>query len=42
VAAVPDQARARSLFRALLIWGLAMIVVGALVCQLFIGWLAAI
>jgi di/tricarboxylate transporter len=37
VAAVSDGAAAARLFRQLLIWGLAMSVVGALICQLFIG-----
>jgi hypothetical protein len=40
VAAVTDPASARSLFRAMLLWGLAMIVVGAVLCQLLAGWLA--
>lgn len=40
VAAVPDPAASRALFRALLIWGLSMIVVGAVLCQLFAGMLA--
>lgn len=40
VAAVPDGHAARALFRALLLWGLSMIVVGAVLCQLFAGWLA--
>jgi di/tricarboxylate transporter len=40
VAAVADPAAARLLFRQMLIWGLSMIVVGALLCQLFAGWLA--
>jgi di/tricarboxylate transporter len=40
VAAVTDAVVARRLFRAMLIWGLAMVVVGALMCQLFAGWLA--
>jgi di/tricarboxylate transporter len=40
VAAVPEPAEARVLFRQLLIWGLSMSVVGALLCQLFAGLLA--
>lgn len=35
VAALADPAAARDLFRRLMIWGLAMSVVGALLCQLF-------
>ena len=35
VAAVPDAAAAQDLFRKLLIWGLAMSVVGAVLCLLF-------
>jgi di/tricarboxylate transporter len=40
VAAVPDAQASRALFRALLAWGLSMILVGAALCQLFAGWLA--
>jgi hypothetical protein len=40
VAAVSDPATARRLFRAMLLWGLSMIVVGAVLCQLLAGWLA--
>ncbi len=40
VAAVPDVHASRALFRALLLWGLSMILVGAVLCQLFAGWLA--
>jgi di/tricarboxylate transporter len=40
VATQGDAARARTLFRQLLAWGLAMTVVGALLCQAFAGWLA--
>jgi di/tricarboxylate transporter len=40
VAAVADAATARQLFRAMLMWGLAMIVTGALICQVLAGWLA--
>jgi di/tricarboxylate transporter len=42
VAAVADPIAARTLFRQMLIWGLAMIVVGAALCQLFAGWLAGV
>ena len=37
VAAVADPDAARDLFRRLMIWGLAMSVVGAVLCQLFAG-----
>ena len=40
IAAVSDPDAAPKLFRQLLLWGLAMAVVGALFCQLFVGWLA--
>ena len=40
VAAVADPARARDLFKKLLIWGLAMTVVGAAFCLLFANALA--
>jgi di/tricarboxylate transporter len=40
VAAVPDAAESRRLFRQLMIWGLSMIAVGAALCQLFAGALA--
>ena len=40
IAAVPE-ATARPLFRALLIWGLSMTVVGAVICQVFAPMLAA-
>ena len=40
IAAVPE-ATARPLFRALLAWGLAMTVVGAVICQVFAPMLAA-
>ncbi len=40
VAAIPDSTAAATLFRQLLIWGLAMAIVGALICQLFMGALA--
>jgi di/tricarboxylate transporter len=41
VAAVADGVTARKLFRAMLIWGVAMTVVGALFCALFAPLLAA-
>lgn len=37
VAATADPATARDLFRRLLLWGLAMTLVGALLCQVFAG-----
>jgi di/tricarboxylate transporter len=40
VAAVTDPAESRRLFRQLMTWGFTMIGVGALLCQLFIGWIA--
>jgi len=40
VAAVSDQTISRKLFYQMLIWGLSMVVVGALLCQLFAGMLA--
>jgi di/tricarboxylate transporter len=40
VAAVTDPAQARTLFRQLLVWGLAMSVVAAVLCQLLAGVLA--
>lgn len=42
VAAVANSADAEKLFRQLLVWGLAMAVVAAIICQLFIGPLAAL
>ena len=42
VAAVPDPAASRRLFQALLAWGLSMTLVGAVLCQLFAGWLARV
>ena len=42
VAAIADPDRARDLFRRLMLWGLAMAVVGALLCQLFAGMFAAL
>jgi Na+/H+ antiporter NhaD/arsenite permease-like protein len=40
VAAVPDPADAKPLFRVLLAWGLSMAVAGAVLCQLLAGVLA--
>jgi di/tricarboxylate transporter len=40
VAAVSDPAISRKLFNQMLLWGFAMIVVGAVLCQLFAGMLA--
>ncbi len=41
LAAVPaGAADMRKLFRSLLIWGFSMTIVGALFCQLFIGFFA--
>jgi di/tricarboxylate transporter len=40
VAAVNDPAESKVLFRRLLIWGLAMAIVGAIFCQLFAGLIA--
>ena len=40
VAAVTDVEESRLLFRRLMIWGLSMILVGALICQFFAGTLA--
>jgi di/tricarboxylate transporter len=40
VAAVPEGSEARVLFRQLLLWGLVMVIVGAIVCQLFAGVLS--
>jgi di/tricarboxylate transporter len=42
VAAIADPERARYLFRRLMLWGVAMAVVGALLCQVFAGMFAAI
>lgn len=42
VAAVMDPDAARKLFRSLLVWGLAMSVAGAILCQLFAGLFARI
>jgi di/tricarboxylate transporter len=41
VAALSQAELARDLFRKMLIWGLSMIVVGAVLCQLFAGLVAA-
>jgi len=40
VAAMSGAAAARDLFRRMLLWGLSMIVVGALLCQVLAGWFA--
>jgi len=40
VAAISETETARELFRKMLIWGLSMTIVGALLCQLFAGWIA--
>ena len=40
VATLADPAAQRTLFRRLLVWGLAMIAGGALLCQLAAGWVA--
>lgn len=40
IAAAPAGVDTKPLFRALLLWGFAMTVVGALFCQLFIGFFA--
>lgn len=40
IATLADPAAQRTLFRQLLTWGLAMIVGGALLCQLAAGWVA--
>jgi Na+/H+ antiporter NhaD/arsenite permease-like protein len=40
LAALPDATQARPLFRRLILWGFAMAIVGAVLCQLFAGWLA--
>ena len=41
VAAVTDPGVSRRLFYQMLAWGFSMTLVGALLCQLFAGWLAA-
>ena len=40
IAALPDPTEARKIFRAMLLWGFAMTIVGALFCQFAIGWFA--
>jgi di/tricarboxylate transporter len=40
IAAVADGSEARVLFRQLLAWGIAMVIVGAIVCEVFAGLLA--
>ena len=40
VSALADAGTARDLFKHLMAWGLSMTLVGALLCQLFAGWLA--
>lgn len=40
IAAVADPAASKELFRKLMFWGFSMIVVGALLCQLFAGFIA--
>ena len=40
IATLADPAAQRALFRQLLTWGMAMIAVGALLCQLAAGWVA--
>jgi len=42
VAAVADADQSRVLFRQLMVWGLAMTIVGAVLCQLFAGPLARV
>jgi di/tricarboxylate transporter len=42
VAAVSDPERASDLFRKLMMWGLAMSLVGAAMCLLFAGWFARV
>jgi di/tricarboxylate transporter len=42
VAALGHAAAARDLFRKMLLWGLSMIVVGAVLCQWLAGWFAAL
>ena len=39
-AAVVDAREAQALFKRLMLWGIAMAAVGALLCQVFAGWLA--
>jgi Na+/H+ antiporter NhaD/arsenite permease-like protein len=40
IATLADPAEQRALFRGLMTWGLSMIVVGAVLCQLTAGWVA--
>jgi hypothetical protein len=40
VASLAHPSTARELFRKMLIWGLSMTIVGALLCQMFAGWMA--
>jgi Na+/H+ antiporter NhaD/arsenite permease-like protein len=40
IAALPDTAEGRVVFRQMLLWGFAMTIVGALFCQFTIGWFA--
>jgi Dicarboxylate carrier protein MatC N-terminus len=42
LATVADPQASRQLFRALLLWGLSMTLVGAVLCQLFAGWVASV
>jgi di/tricarboxylate transporter len=40
LAALPDRLESPRLFRQLMIWGVAMAAVGAIICQLFAGFLS--
>jgi Na+/H+ antiporter NhaD/arsenite permease-like protein len=40
IAALPNAAEGRIVFRQMLLWGFAMTIVGALFCQFAIGWFA--
>jgi hypothetical protein len=40
IAALPNSAEARVLFRKMLLWGFAMTIVGAVFCHVAIGWFA--
>ncbi|MBK8314025.1 MAG: C4-dicarboxylate ABC transporter [Acidobacteria bacterium] len=42
VATVTDETESKKLFQKLFVWGLSMTVVGAILCQLFAGWVARI
>jgi Na+/H+ antiporter NhaD/arsenite permease-like protein len=42
IATLADPAEQRRLFRQLMTWGAAMIVTGAVLCQLFAGWFARV